>query len=128
MGKASAIIHLDNYPCDIDNHYQPELELRGAVSDTISALASTLEERSFTAGPELQAIQAEWKALQNPHDPKSKGSSVHPLNIVLALRSLVDDDTIIACDMGSMHIWMARHFFEFEPRKLLFTTGSKHWE
>ena len=47
------------------------------------------------------------------------------LSIVLALRSLVDDDTIVACDMGSMHIWMARHFFEFEPRKLLFSNGQQ---
>jgi acetolactate synthase-1/2/3 large subunit len=124
-GKARTIIHLDSYPCDIDNRYQPELELRGSVSDTVSALASMLREQSFAAGPELQAIQAEWKALQNPAVPKSTGSSVHPLSIVLALRSLVDDDTIIACDMGSNHIWMARHFFEFEPRKLLFTNGQQ---
>ena len=73
-------------------------------------LASVLEEQPFTAGPELQAIQLEWRALQNPPVPKSNGS-VHPLNIVLALRSLVDDDTVIATDMGSVHIWMARHFF-----------------
>jgi len=125
VGKVKAIIHLDDYPCDIDNHYEPELELRGSVPDTISALALMLQEQSFTAGPELQAIQAEWKALQNPPDPKSHGSSVYPLNTVLALRSLVDDDTIIACDMGSVHIWMARHFFQFEPRKLLFTNGQQ---
>jgi len=62
--------------------YQLELELRGSVSDTISALASMLQEQSFTAGPELQAIQAEWKALQNPPDPESHGSSVYPLNTV----------------------------------------------
>jgi acetolactate synthase I/II/III large subunit len=124
LGKARTIIHLDNYPCDIDNDYQPELELRGAVADTVSALASMLQEHSFAAGPELQAIQAESKALQNPPVPKSTGL-VHPLGIVLALRSLVDDDTIIACDMGSIHIWMARHFFEFEPHKLLFSNGQQ---
>ena len=125
VGKARAIIHLDSYPCDIDNRYQPELELRGAVPDSVSALASMLPEQSFAAGPELQAIQAESKALQNPPVPKPSGLSVHPRSIVLALRSLVDDDTIIACDMGSVHIWMARHFFEFEPRKLLFTNGQQ---
>jgi thiamine pyrophosphate-dependent acetolactate synthase large subunit-like protein len=27
VGKARAIIHLDSSPCEIDNHYQPELEL-----------------------------------------------------------------------------------------------------
>jgi acetolactate synthase I/II/III large subunit len=65
VGKGRAIIHLDSLPCDIDNHYQPELELRGGVPETVFALASALEERSFAADPELQAIQAEWKALQN---------------------------------------------------------------
>jgi acetolactate synthase I/II/III large subunit len=124
VGKARHIIHLDSYPCDIDNRYQPDLELRGAVPETVSALASMLQEHSFAAGPELQAIQAEWNALQNPPVPKSNGA-VHPLGIVLALRNLVDDDTIIACDMGSVHIWMARHFFEFEPRKLLFSNGQQ---
>jgi acetolactate synthase-1/2/3 large subunit len=83
-----------------------------------------LEEHSFAAGPELQTIQAEWKALQNPPIPKSNGS-VHPLSIVLTLRGLVDDDTIVANDMGSVHIWMARHFFAFEPRKLLFSNGQQ---
>ena len=124
VGKARIIIHLDNYPCDIDNHYQPELELRGALADTVCALASMLQERSFAGGPELQAIHAEAKALLDPPAPKSNGL-IHPLSIVLGLRSLVDDDTIIASDMGSHHIWMARHFFEFEPRKLLFSNGQQ---
>ena len=44
---------------------------------------------------------------------------------MLALRGLVDDDTVVATDMGSVHIWMARHFFAFEPRKLLFSNGQQ---
>ena len=64
VGKARAIIHLDSLACDIDNHYEPELELRGAVPETVRALASMLEEHSFVAGPELQTVQAEWNALQ----------------------------------------------------------------
>jgi acetolactate synthase I/II/III large subunit len=72
----------------------------------------------------LQAIHAELSTLQNPPISKSNGL-VHPLSIVLGLRSLVDDDTIVANDMGSVHIWMARHFFAFEPRKLLFSNGQQ---
>lgn len=124
VGKTRAIIHLDSSPCDIDNHYQPELELCGAVSSTVCDLTTALEERPFGPGPELQAIQLEWRELQNPPMPKSNGS-VHPLNTVLTLRSLVDDDTVVATDMGSVHIWMARHFFAFEPRKLLFSNGQQ---
>lgn len=124
VDNARSVIHLDNYPCDIDNHYQPELELRGAVPETVCALASMLQEQSFAPGPEIQAIHGESRALLDPPAPKPNGA-VHPLSIVLALRSLVDDDTIIASDMGSHHIWMARHFFEFEPRKVLFSNGQQ---
>jgi acetolactate synthase I/II/III large subunit len=124
VGKARTIIHLDSYPCDIDNHYQPEFELSGGVPESVNVLASMLDGRSFTTDSELQAIQAEWKALQNPPVPKSNGL-VHPLSIVLGLRSLLDDDTVVASDMGSIHIWMARHFFAFEPRKLLFSNGQQ---
>lgn len=125
LGRKRSIIHLDSYPCDIDNRYQPELELRGSIADTVSGLASMLPEQAFVEAQALNAIQAEWRTLQNPPVPKSDGLKVHPLSIVLGLRSLVDDDTIIACDMGSIHIWMARHFFEFEPRKLLFSNGQQ---
>ena len=122
-GRAG-IVHIDDYPCEIDNHYQPEIELRGSVEDTLSELAKLLKGSRFTPGAELQSIQAEWKALQNPAAP-ANGCLVHPLNFVVTLRKLVDDSTIIASDMGSHHIWMARHFFEFEPRKLLFSNGQQ---
>ena len=56
VGKTRTIIHLDSYPSDIDNNYEPELELRGAVPETVRALTSSLEEHSFAASPELQAI------------------------------------------------------------------------
>jgi acetolactate synthase I/II/III large subunit len=124
IGEKRAIIHLATTPCDIDNHYEPEIELRGSISETLRALAPLLEERSLMVNAALQTIQAELNALQNPPAPQSKGS-VHPLSTVLALRSLVDDDTVIAVDMGSVHIWVARHFFAFEPRKLLFSNGQQ---
>jgi acetolactate synthase-1/2/3 large subunit len=31
VGKRARIIHIDDYPCDIDNYYQPEIELRGSI-------------------------------------------------------------------------------------------------
>jgi acetolactate synthase I/II/III large subunit len=123
-GKRARIIHIDDYPCDIDNHYQPEIELQGSVEDTLNELASHLSERPLVADAVLEGIKAEFQALQNPAAPPA-GQLVHPLNYVIGLRSLVDDDTIVASDMGSHHIWMARHFFEFEPRKLLFSNGQQ---
>jgi acetolactate synthase-1/2/3 large subunit len=122
--RSASIIHIDDYPADIDTYYQPELELRGDVARTIEVLTSLLQERPFALSPELSVIQSEWVALQKPVIPHSK-ELIHPLAFVIALRETLDDDTIIASDIGSNYIWMARHFFEFEPRKLLFSNGQQ---
>jgi len=106
-GKRASIIHIDDYPSDIDNHYEPEIELVGSVEETIGVLSAALKERTYIPSAEFGSIHAEWQALQNPPTPNSN-SSVHPLSVVLTLRSLIDDETIIASDMGSHHIWMAR--------------------
>lgn len=122
--RSAAIIHIDDYPADIDTFYQPEIELRGDVGLTLDSLTEELSARNFNASPDLLAIRNEWEALQRPAMPKSNGL-IHPLAFVLTLRKLLDDDTIVASDIGSNYIWMARHFFDFEPRKLLFSNGQQ---
>ena len=122
--RAATIIHLDDYPADIDTFYEPEIELRGDVHRSLDALCGELEARTFQINAEFKSIQTEWNALQNPATPAQK-ELIHPLAFVIALRSQVDDDTIIASDIGSNYIWMARHFFDYEPRKLLFSNGQQ---
>ena len=122
--RRAHIIHLDDYPADIDNYYQPAIELRGSVECTLDALSASLQSRTFSPDAELSSIQAQFKALQSPNVPEI-GRLVHPLHFVTTLRTLVDDDTVIASDIGSNYIWMARHFFDFEPRKLLFSNGQQ---
>ena len=39
---ARTLIHLDEMPADIDNHYQPTLELRGDIAATLSELTRAL--------------------------------------------------------------------------------------
>ena len=82
VGKRARIIQIDDYPCDIDNYYQPEIELRGSIKDTLNELALHLQERPLTADAELQSIQAEFHTLQNPVAPPAR-KLVHPLNYVI---------------------------------------------
>ena len=50
----------------------------------------------------------------------SGGSSKRPTSASpeppITLRTLVDDDTIVANERGSQHIWNARHFFEIPAK------------
>jgi acetolactate synthase-1/2/3 large subunit len=124
IARRAPIIHLDDTPCELSNYYQPEIELRGSVGATIDELTKHLAPRKLLLNEEMRTLQTEWQALQRRSQPKAE-TLVHPLNFVHTLRNLLDDDTIIASDMGSHHIWMARHFVEYEPRKLLFSNGQQ---
>jgi acetolactate synthase-1/2/3 large subunit len=44
---------------------------------------------------------------------------------VVELQKLMRDDMTVCLDMGSFHIWLARHLYSFRPRQLLFTDGQQ---
>ena len=44
---------------------------------------------------------------------------------MLRLREELDDDATVACDIGSVYIFMARHFRAYQPRRLLFSNGQQ---
>jgi acetolactate synthase-1/2/3 large subunit len=122
------IVHIDSMPAEIDNNYQPTLELRGDVATTLTALTEGLA--GLTLSTNYQAeIATQQNALANidiaaqNHDPDGPG--LDPVAVVLRLREELDDDATIACDVGSVYIYMARHFRVYEPRRLLFSNGQQ---
>ena len=41
------------------------------------------------------------------------------------LQSFVSEDTTVCLDMGSFHIWLARHLYSFRPRQVLMSNGQQ---
>lgn len=125
---ARTIIHIDALPADIDNHYQPTLELRGDIAATITEmtplLADLVLDGDFRTEIDCQRVALaaiDDSALNSPAD----GTGLNPAAVALALRDELDDDATIACDVGSVYIYMARHFRAYEPRRLLFSNGQQ---
>ena len=56
---------------------------------------------------------------------KLSGSPIHPLRFIHDLRATLADDVTVTCDVGAHEIWMARYFFCYEPRHLLFSMGHQ---
>lgn len=122
------VIHVDALPADIDNHYQPALELIGNVAATLTALANNLA--GLTLSTDYQGrIAAQRKALAEidsaARDQPTHGPGINPVSVVLRLREELDDTATITCDVGSVYIYMARHFRVYEPRRLLFSNGQQ---
>jgi acetolactate synthase I/II/III large subunit len=125
---ARTLIHIDEIPADIDNHYQPTLELRGDIAATLTAMIRPLSglqvDGTVSAGiAEQRAALLNIDAEARAHPSTELG--VNPAAVVLKIRDLIDDDATVACDIGSHYIYMARHFRVYQPRRLLFSDGQQ---
>jgi acetolactate synthase-1/2/3 large subunit len=122
------VIHIDAVPADIDNNYQPALELRGDIAATLTALTDALTGLALSEAYQAEIAKQRQElanidlAAQN-HDPDGPG--LDPVAVVLRLREELDDTATITCDIGSVYIHMARHFRVYEPRRLLFSNGQQ---
>jgi acetolactate synthase-1/2/3 large subunit len=122
------IVHIDTIPADMDNHYQPVLELRGSVAATLDELTPLLSHMHLAE--RYAAELARQRQLLTDIDEHARSASAHghgvnPAALVLHLRNGLDDNATVACDIGSVYIYMARHFRVYQPRHLLFSNGQQ---
>jgi acetolactate synthase-1/2/3 large subunit len=47
------------------------------------------------------------------------------MRLVHELEKVVTRDVTVCVDMGSFHIWLARHLYSFRSRQILFTNGQQ---
>ena len=72
----------------------------------------------------LETIAAERHLLSKEAAARS-GTPIHPLRLVYELRQFLGTDITLCLDMGSFHLWIARHLYSFRPRQVLITNGQQ---
>jgi acetolactate synthase-1/2/3 large subunit len=125
---ARTLIHVDEMPADIDNHYQPTLELRGDIAATLTELTRQLTGLRLDGGVSAQCAAQRAALLDIDEEARQRPQTdggVNPAAVVLKIRDLIDDTATVACDVGSHYIYMARHFRVYQPRRLLFSDGQQ---
>ena len=124
-GRRRNLIHIDCAAPVIDKDYRPQVELIGDIAPTVRAFAAQVESRAFAAdSPLLLDIESERKKLALEASALN-GTPIHPLRLVYELQNVLRDDVTLCVDIGSFHIWLARHLYSFRPRQMLFTNGQQ---
>jgi acetolactate synthase-1/2/3 large subunit len=120
------IIHIDVLMADLDAYYSPSVELTGDVAQNLYALTPQVERSKKSALTEsiLQTIAAERTQL-NKQAAQAHGTPIHPLRIVFELQQMLSSDVTVCLDMGSVHIWLARHLYSFKARQILISNGQQ---
>jgi acetolactate synthase I/II/III large subunit len=125
-GIKRLIVHLDALPADIDNYYSPAVELIGDIAATIRLLTPLITHSapdSFLTGL-LDKIAQDRQELARS-SAELNGTPVHPLKLVSELQNLLTPDTTLCLDMGSFHLWIARHLYSFRARQVLISNGQQ---
>jgi acetolactate synthase-1/2/3 large subunit len=120
------IVHIDVLPTDLDNCYRPYVELTGDIAQTLEALTPQLRrtQKSALSSEILQMIGAERQLLSEQAAARD-GTPIHPLRLVHELKQFFGSDITVCLDIGSFHLWIARHLYSFRPRQVLISNGQQ---
>jgi acetolactate synthase-1/2/3 large subunit len=130
QGRNRQLVHIDAVGSDVDRDYRPEVELTGEVAATLRALAAQLERKPSPltrASPASQLLGgiARDRAQFAESAAAMNGVPIHPMRLVYELQRALSDDMTLCLDMGSFHIWLARHLYSFRPRQVLISNGQQ---
>jgi acetolactate synthase I/II/III large subunit len=125
-GRKRPIVHIDVLRSDIDNSYNPVVELIGDIAATLRLLTTLVSHSGPNAEIQqlLNSIVEERKELATSAK-KMNGVPIHPLRLVAELQQILTPDMTLCSDMGSFHIWLARHLYSFRARQVLISNGQQ---
>ena len=113
------IIHIDTAPAEVDTSYMVEV---GVVGDIRHSLSQIGERASPQQGHKLRplrdALIEDMDRHQNDMDFPLK-----PQKIIWDLRTAMDLEDIVICDVGAHKLWMARMFRCEHPNTCIISNG-----
>lgn len=122
---ALEIIHLNYDPCSLQLNYQPKYELIGDIKENLEALTERIKEREKLGNEDLVTSLRQELFDKIESGKNFNKTPIHPLRFIYELRNYIDDDTIIASDIGSHYMWLARYLLMYKPRQLLISNGQQ---
>lgn len=124
-GQQRRLVHIDVVSAEIDKDYRPQVELIGDIAATVRALTALVASKPSSLDAALLGEIARDRSQFAGRAAALNGIPIHPMRLVHELQSLLSDDMTLCLDMGSFHIWLARHLFSFRPRQVLISNGQQ---
>lgn len=113
------IIHIDPTPAEVDANYPVEVGIVGDIKHSLERIAAGLTRREeHRMRPLRDALIKEM----NLH-AKDEVFPVKPQKIIWDLRTAMDMEDIVVCDVGAHKMWMARMFRCEHPNTCIISNG-----
>ena len=118
------IVHADFLPAEVDEHYNPEVELIGELAHTLWAFNQRLDgaELDFDLDGQRDMRRRMGEDLATHADDDTEGL-VRPQKALWDARQVLGPEDILLSDVGAHKMWIARHYHCHEPNTCLIPNG-----
>ncbi|MFI6521286.1 acetolactate synthase large subunit [Spirillospora sp. NPDC050679] len=114
------IIHIHQFPAEVDDHYPVEVGVQGDISHSLRQLADAVHRRFDTATGEKIRRLVRQDLAEGREDG---GFPLSPRRVVADIREAMDRSDVVLADTGAVKMWMARMYPTYEPNTLLVSNG-----
>ncbi|MDO4960401.1 MAG: acetolactate synthase large subunit [Eubacteriales bacterium] len=114
------IIHIDSRPAMINKLYQPEVEVVGDISNSVSWIQSFVKR---TSAPAFDVKIKEKMAEEFAAHDNDESFPLKPQRILSDIRKVLDKDDILISDVGAHKMWIARQYHCYEPNTCIISNG-----
>jgi acetolactate synthase-1/2/3 large subunit len=113
------IIHIDGTPAEVDEHYNISVGVLGDIKHSLMRIAAlTTPHQGHVMRPLRDALIEDMNAHRD-----DTGFPLKPQKIIWDLRTVLDLDDIVICDVGAHKMWMARMFRCEHPNTCIISNG-----
>ncbi len=113
------LIHIDQTPAEVDEHYNVVVGVLGDLKHSLTRIAELATPHQ---GHVMRALRDALIEEMNQHRDDT-GFPVKPQKIIWDLRTELDMDDIVICDVGAHKMWMARMFRCEQPNTCIISNG-----
>jgi acetolactate synthase-1/2/3 large subunit len=125
-GRDRTIAHVDVVPAEIENDYDPAVELIGSIEETLGALTPLLRRSPMDAASKaLLSRIAQDREQMKAEAANLSGIPIHPLRLIAELQDILTPDVTVCSDIGSFSMYLARYLYSFRARQLLISNGQQ---
>jgi acetolactate synthase-1/2/3 large subunit len=117
---AAKIIHVHQFPAEVDNHYDVAVGLVADISHSLDALAAAVWRKAPAEGGERIR---ELLASELDRGRADARFPLHPARIVADTRTALGREDIVLVDTGALKMWMARLYPTYAPNTCLISNG-----
>ena len=113
------IIHIDMSPAEVDTKYIPEIDVIGDIKHSLARIQALTTPHQ---GHRMRSLRDALIEDMNQHRD-DQSFPIRPQKIIWDLRTAMDLEDIVICDVGAHKMWMARMFRCEHPNTCLISNG-----